>query len=394
VTPIDRFPEIAHTDSKFTIMRRRARQFNPEMKDFRRAIHWLWQRGVPRQLIAELFGKSENLVSVLAHNENLNKQQGERRIILPTEPDLGVAGDDALLNTAGTSTLELAEEVARAEEDFWSSVRSLAGIPRYGELLQRLSERSEEDILALRLRARLKKMTAETYAHAGYAKSAIALAAEALEIDLKLYDETWSKDDLASYAKICLLMSLAHTHREEWKSALAVIDRAERAFSAADIPVDPELYRQRAFILLEQGKNEEAEKLFKKAFQVFPAHREFLGFGQENYAQHDVGIRPLAVLSGDFEGALENLDIARAWPAGDIHHAINLNWAIATALLSDSLEAKRFAEEHIARAMQESRGFGHQASIIFLLAMTPRIPQEHRRDWIKFALNYNAYRNR
>jgi len=375
-------------------MRRRARQFNPELKDFRRAIHWLWQRGVSRELIGQLFGKSSNLVSVLAHNENENARQRERLILLPTEPDFSVASNDPLLNTAGKSTLELAEEVERAEQDFWKSVRSLAGIPRYGELLQRLSERSEEDILARRLRARLKKMIAETYAHAGYVKSAIALATEALDIDLKLYGETESKDDLVNYAKTCLLMSLAHTQREEWKAALEIIERAERAFAAADIPVDPELYRQRAFIFFEQGKNEEAERLFKTAFQVFPAHREFLGFGPGEHAQHDVGLRPLAVLSGDFENALENLDIASAWPAGDIHHAINLNWAIATALLSDSPEAKRFAEENISRATLESRGFGHQATIIRLLAMTPRIPKEHRSDWIRFALNYNAYRNR
>ena len=92
-------------------MRRRARQFNPELKDFRRAIHWLWQRGVSRELIGQLFGKSSNLVSVLAHNENENARQRERLILLPTEPDFSVASNDPLLNTAGKSTLELAEEV-------------------------------------------------------------------------------------------------------------------------------------------------------------------------------------------------------------------------------------------------------------------------------------------
>lgn len=364
------------------------------MRDFRRAIHWLWQRGVPRQLIGDLFKKSANLVSVSAHNENEADRERRARAVLPPEPDMEIATSEPLLDSPAKSTLELAEEVELAGERFWKSVRSLEGIPRYGELLQRLSRRSEEDILAQRLRTRLKKMTAETYLHAGYAKTSIAFAREALDIDLKLYKETQSKEDLSIYAKTCLLLSLAHTQREEWKSALGALDSAERAFAGADVPIDPEVYRQRAFILFQQGKDLEAETLFKKSFDAFPAHREFLGFGQGHHAQHDVGHRPLATLFADFDLALENLEISSAWPDGDIHHAINRNWAIATALLSDSPEARAFVEGTISRAVEESRGFGHQATIIHLLGMTHRLPKDLHKSWIRFALNYNAYRNR
>ena len=375
-------------------MRRRARQFDPELKDFRRAIHWLWKRGVSRQLIGELFGKSTNQVSVSAYDENLAEHERRGTVDLPPEPNLKIAEDDLILDLPPVSTLEIAEEVETASKDFWGSVRSLEGIPVYGKLLQRLSKRSEEDILAHRLRARLKKMTAETYAHAGYLESAIALASEALNLDLKLYNDTRSKVELLSYAKVALLISLSHIQREEWRSALGTLKRAEQAFQAADVPIDPEVYRQRASIRFQQGRDDEAKILFKMAYDAFPAHRELLGFGEGAHARHDVGKRPLAYMTGDFGLALQNLEFARAWPEGDIHHAINLNAAIATAFLSDTKEAGEFINDNLTRAVQESAGFGHQSTIIHLLELTPRIPLEHRTAWVRFALNYNAYRNR
>jgi hypothetical protein len=62
--------------------------------------------------------------------------------------------------------------------------------------------------------------------------------------------------------------------------------------------------------------------------------------------------------------------------------------------LSDSAAAKHFAEENFAQADAISEGFGHQRTVVRLLELAPRISVPLRRAWIRFALNYNAYRNR
>lgn len=375
-------------------MRRRARQFNPSITDFRGAIYWLWKRGVPRLVIGEVFRKSVNLVSVSAYNEDLARGERVHFVSLPERPDFSLAENEFWASTPTRSTSETVHEVQSAESSFWSSVRFLEGVPIYGELLQRLSRPGEDNIAALRLRAKLKQLTAENYLHAGYVKSAAHFAREAIELHLQIYKETWSKIDLFNYAKASMILSLACIQREEWANAIGTLKLAEEAFAVSGTPIDPELYRQRASILFQQNKDQDARRLFLKAFSAFPAHRDALGYGWEEYARHDVGLRPLAYLTGDFELALKNMAVASAWPAGDIHHAINLNATIATAFLSDTSEATRFINDRMAEAIAASAGFGHQSTIIRLLELTPSIPIEHRRAWVRFSLHYNAYRNR
>lgn len=373
---------------------RKIRRFDPEPKDFRRAIHWLWNQRVPRNLIADIFQKSQNLISVSAFNEENFRSEHKNLIELPPHPDITLAEDEFLPGSIPKSTAAMRRMVEEVATQFWRRVRSLDGLLAYGTLLQKLSKREKENTTAYRLQARLKHLTAETYVHAGYAKSAIHFSEEAIALYLKLYDDTRSKLDLEGYAKASLLLSRARIQREEWDSAWRTLSLAAEAFGAANVPVDPELLAQRAMILAQQDNIADARKLYLRAYNAFPAHREYLGYGTDKHAHYDVGQRPLGILYGDFERSLQSLEVARSWPAGDIHHAINLNAAIATSLVSDSAASKHFAEENFTKAQAASAGFGHQMTVTRLLELTSRIPKSLHATWVRFALQYNAYRNR
>ncbi len=376
-------------------VRRKTRRFDPTPKDFRGAIHFLLRRGMPRPEIAELFKKSPNLVSVHAHNEETQRRYPSSNDGIPFRaPDIAIAKDELLLEQESSSLNALEEDVYAASVHFWSNVRALDGIGEYNRLLQRLSRPRADNIAGFRLRARLKHLIAESYLHVGYAQSAILASTEALDIELDIYKQTESRLDLANYAKTAVLLSQARIHRDEREPAWRVLELAEQAHIGARIPVNPAVYQQRATIQSRYGNVEATKRLLLKAFAAFPDYRAYMGFGSEGHARHDVGRRPLALLSGDFERALENLSIAGSWPSGDIHQAINMNAAIAVSLLSDSAEAKHFAEERLPLALALSQGYGAQTTTATLLAMTPRIPQYLRRSWVRFALDYNAYRNR
>jgi tetratricopeptide (TPR) repeat protein len=257
-----------------------------------------------------------------------------------------------------------------------------------------MSKPGDEDFQTQRLQAHVRQMVAETYVHAGYTQTSTSLIERVVSDYHTIYKRTESKVDLASYAKALLILSRARIQSGLWESSLSNLALAEAAFSAAHVPMDPEIYRQRAEICLAKDLDEDAKALYRRAFDSFPAHREHLGFGGSAHARFDAGKRPLAVISADFEAALEALEAAEAWPEGDIHRAINLNAAIATAQLSDSSEAKNFPNQYIKNAVAASDGYGQQMTRAMLLGLTPRIPTEVRKAWVRFVLRYNAYRSR
>ena len=360
----------------------------------RGAIHWLRNRGVSRHLIAELFDKTPGAISVDVHDENLYRRKLARSVIPPPIANLSLAQDELLLDPIDSRTEAKREQVENAGVAFWRRVRRLEGIRQYGEILQKMSKPGDEDFRTQRLQAHVRQMVAETYVHAGYTQTATPLIERVVSDYHTIYKRTESKVDLASYAKALLVLSRARIQSELWESARSNLELAEAAFSVAHVPIDPEVYRQRAEVCLVEGLDEDANALYFRAFDSFLAHREHLGFGGSAHARFDAGKRPLAVISADFEAALEALEAAEAWPEGDIHRAINLNAAIATAQLSDSSEAKNFPNQYLEKAAAASEGFGQQMTRAMLLGLTPRIPTDVCKAWIRFVLRYNAYRNR
>ena len=146
--------------------------------------------------------------------------------------------------------------------------------------------------------------------------------------------------------------------------------------------------------MLRQGATTRARAEYLLAYDAYPAHFEFRRLEGSDHARHDVGRRPFAILDQSYEKAGRNVEIARAWPEGDIHHSANINTAIVTAFLTDSEAVQEEALKLLPTARLAAEGYGRQMTSVRLLELIPKIPRQHRRDWALFALHYNAYRNR
>jgi hypothetical protein len=73
---------------------------------------------------------------------------------------------------------------------------------------------------------------------------------------------------------------------------------------------------------------------------------------------------------------------------------MNVNWAAATAYVTDSREAHRKAKRLLHTKSHLTAGYGHQATVTHLLNLTPRLPKHLRKEWVFFSLYYNACRNK
>lgn len=373
--------------------KRNRRKVFDDRCDLRPAMHWLRRNGVNRTYIAHLFGESDNYVSVADKKER--KDVPARALaVSPIEPP-DFASVEAGFSASRPNPYEDRERsVEEFGVHFWANVRGLGGLLDLGHELRKVSAPDRENYELLRLRARLKHLTAEMYLHAGYAKTALKHCYDAILEHQRIIEQTNSRLDTERFAKTCLLASSAHLMREEFRAALQELDLAQNAYLAAQVPIDPEVSRQRASIALQSGEVESARALYRRAFDEFPAHREHLGYGCTVYARHDVGKRPLALLDKDFAAAQRNLETSSAWPAGDIHHSINLNLAIAVGFQTDSGSTRTEALKLLPRAREAAQGYGRQAATVGLLELTPQIPDELQAHWTVFAVQFNAYRNK
>jgi hypothetical protein len=97
----------------------------------------------------------------------------------------------------------------------------------------------------------------------------------------------------------------------------------------------------------------------------------------------------------DFERESAVLEqVAKYYSRSSLQYAMTLNWTAACGLGVDSpsiqLAACKLAQQSIA----VSGAFGHQATVAQLLALTPELGLDFavRRDWIRQALYFNAFR--
>jgi hypothetical protein len=355
-------------------------------------MYWLSRRGVSRALIAELFGKTPNHVSVNATNQKHSTSK-TKQIVLPAKPDISRAGPELRLpGDDRHDDLEARIETEAAR--FWSEVRGLAGVASLGAFLREINRPGRENIQRNRLKARVEHIMAEMYLHAGYLRTAMRYCRRSLATRHSLYKDTLYRTELFAYAKTMLLFTCILEVSGNLKPVLGILDYAEAAFKASKFPIDPELHRQRASAMLRQGDASSAREEYLLAYDAYPAHFEFRNLKASDHAQHDVGKRPFAILDQSYEKAKHNIEIARGWPEGDVHHSANINTAIATAFLTDSVESQADALKMLPAARVAAEGYGRQMTSVRLLELVPRIPREHQRNWVLFALHYNAYRNR
>lgn len=372
-----------------------------EHRDYSGAIRWQFERNVPVALIARLFGKAQASIPVIAWRDanRLLPQKVERA--LAEIQAVGLSADRILADAKVEDDIDIPSGINFLEEqldsfgrNFWAKVRGHSGAKELGVLLRRVSRPSWENISLRRAQAHLYHLLAEIYLHAGCCRSSLVFGRRAIGSEQQLYKETLSKDELFKLGKTSLLISQALINRSEYSEALPWIIRSKQAFEAGSYQVDPEHYKQLATVQLHQGAMDQAERNYVRAGKLLSGYRHKPNVTAAEVK--DIGERHLNLLGKlNWEKAFELKEFAlHAWPSDDIHKALNVNWAAAVALMTDSPEATKAAIDLLHQKASLSRGYLHPETVTELLLMTPKLPRSLRSEWAKFSLHYNAFRNK
>jgi hypothetical protein len=373
-----------------------------EHRDYSGAIRWLSDRKVEDGLIADLFGKATSSVQVIAWRDANRLIPQKVAQVLSDIQAAGMSADEILADSkvekaeiqAPTQISQLEEQIDAFGREFWTKVRDHRGAKELGLLLRKVSRPSWENIPLQRAAARLYHLLAELYLHAGCCRSSLIFSLKALRAEQQLYIETLGRDELFSIGKTSLLISQALINRSEYAEALPWINRSKQAFESGSHQIDPEAYKQLATVQFHSGAMDKAQSNYKLAGSLLSNYRHKARITTAEVK--DIGERHLNLIGKvDWEKAFELTDFAmHNWPSGDIHKALNVNWAAAAALMTDSPEANKAAIDLLHEKGHLSRGYLHPETVTELLLMTPELPRPIRADWTRFSLHYNAFRNK
>jgi hypothetical protein len=391
-------------------------QLRPRVSGLAPAVAWLRNHDVSTKHIAGLLGIKELHVRQLAFRANHPDQQLRISVFLedpfkPPSDALGTVSDTlrgrlhirseieswtAKLGPIATTQLEhLEDRVEQMSATFWTGVRYGAGIDRFGALLAQIGRPAH--FRRIRLLARLRQLIAETYAHAGYSSSAREHGLTAMLLSRAAYHDSAESLDLKQFAKTALIVSQAHLLGHEPEQAGFVLNLYKCAHERTRAPLGGEYFRQRGAVAFQSGPefDAEARKYFTRATRVLANTVEY-GRAKQKCEVLNVGKRQMNLLGPiDWDGSRELLDfMLKELPPGEIPISMNVNWTAACGFSTDSPEANRSASLLLERHLDASVGFGHQATVAWLLSLTPALPKKIRSAWVRRALYENTFRNR
>ena len=374
-----------------------------ERRDYSGAIRWLHERNISPAVIARLFDKAESSIPVIAwRDKNLLFPRKVERV-LSDVASTGLAADQLLKQKrVDRDDLEVPYRMPDIENDidqfgrhFWEKVRYQQGAKELGLLLRKVSKPSWENIPLRRAAARLNHLLSEIYLHAGCCLSSLVFGLKAYQSEEDLYKETLSREELFRIGKTCLLISQALINRSQFGEALAWINRSKQAFEAGHHDIDPEHYKQLATVQFHGKASSEAKSNYIRAGELLRDYRYRPNVSEAEV--RDISERHLHVIGEltQWESAFTLMEYAlRNWPGDDIHKALNVNWAAAAGLMSDSTEGNRRAMELLRDQGHLSNGFFHPQTVTELLEITPNLPRKLQPEWVRFSLHYNAFRNK
>jgi hypothetical protein len=388
-------------------------RLEPRIADLGTAVVWLDGQLTTTE-IAAIFGVTEAHVRQLRYRAGWQPANLQlpaeliKPLIPPADPFASVPDElrellrvrpkedsiTVVLNGREKLRLELLEnQIERLGSSFWSGVRFGAGIKPLHALLAYIGRPAHPR--RIRTLARLRQLIAESYVHTGYSRSAIEEGLKSLHLSRVAFEDSGEASDLESLAKTALLISQAHLLRQEPARAKVFLDMHQQARARIRLPLGGEYRRQRGAVAFQRGDDEIARKWFGEATNVFSETIEY-GRPKQRYEILTIGQRQTNLLGTvDWDGSQELLEyMLKATPPGDIHVSMSINWTAACGFSINSPSANQRASELLEASKGASLGFGHQATVAWLLGLSPKIPASLRREWVRFALYFNAFRNK
>lgn len=377
----------------------------PKVAGLASAVAWLRDHDIPAREIAALLGITETHARQLAYRgqwhvrdnsppvDAANPISDELRESLKIRPKI----ESWMVRLKPAARFQLTELEARVEQfgvGFWSGVRYGTGITQLRQLLIEIGRPAH--YRRIRLLARVRQILAETYAHVGYSSSAIEQARTSLLLSKAAHDEKQDPYDLEQLAKTALIASQSHLLRYEPKQLTHYLDIYRDAAARIGQPFGGEYYRQRGIVAFQSGKDADNAAL-QNFGQAMTGLAETVEYGRtkEPYEVLNIGTRQINLLGKiNWEGAQELLDyMVATLPVGAIHIPMNVNWAAACGFSTDSPAANTAASELLDRYRKASVGFGHQATVMWLLSLSPGLPKQVRADWVRRALYENTFKD-
>jgi hypothetical protein len=156
-----------------------------ERRDYSGAIRWQLEHGVPIATIAQLFGKSEASIPVIAWRDVNKFIPRKVESTLHSTNSAGMAADELLKNIkveedelkSPLKLTDVEQQIDAFGRHFWRKVRDYEGAKELGLLLRKVSRPSFENLALRRAAAKLYHLLAEIYLHAGCCRSSLRLRA-------------------------------------------------------------------------------------------------------------------------------------------------------------------------------------------------------------------------
>ncbi len=391
-------------------------QLRPRVSGLAPALAWLRDHDVSAKRVAGLLDITEGHARQLAYRGNRPEPKLRVPAFLedpfqPPADSLGPVPDSlrgrlsirpqieswtAKLRPKGEGNLkDLSERVEQVGAAFWSGVRFGTGLARFAPLLVEIGRPAH--FRRIRVLARLRQLIAETYAHAGYSSSATVQGLTAMLLSRVAYQESGQALDLEQFAKTALIVSQAHLLRHQPDRAAFILDLHKSARERIGASLGGEYFRQRGAVAFQLGTDldEEARRNFSLAARTLADTVEY-GRAKQPYEVLNIGQRQMNLLGDvDWDGSQELLDfMLKTLEPGEIQISMNVNWAAACGFSTDSAKANQSAIELLDHHRGASVGFGHQATVAWLLGLTPALPKKIRREWVRRALYENTFRDR
>jgi hypothetical protein len=384
--------------------------FDPKPSHFGPAILWLKEHGVADRCLANLFDISSENIRVLCHRVRRQSlryspslQSVMREPLNPSDSSTsalrastGVRGDADLTLPSKRATVKLealAERIDSVVAEFQRDYRFVDGVAALKSLLPQIGYPS--DVRRIRLLSRLRQHRTWFLVHSGLSVSSLHEARQVMALSTVAFRESGDPSDLVSVANAGLVASNACLLRNDPKTAERYLRIFKEAVDAAGARPGSEYHRQLGTIyFLDRNRSHDdlASNTFVKAAEMM------LELGEaKNPAQVlMVGTRTQMLLDRDWDRGQELVaETSTTFPPGSLESSMNIHWAVACGLSTDSRYIEQQALELLEKNRSTARQFGHQATISKLLKITP--DQGHspgtRAARVRRALYENAFRN-
>ncbi len=382
---------------------RELQNFAPAVSGLGEAVRWLHDHNVRPRGIAAIFDINPNHARQLAFRAcsrtyafphpagSLDELLSQPIEALKQKAHVRPEADTVQLVAADRRRLaQLSDELEMTIQSFLASGDFRGGVHGLQALLPYFGYAGST--ARIRILARIHQQLAWLYTHLGLSTSSFESARLSISLYLVAFRENRDAGDFKRLSQSCLIASNSCLLAHDPHAALAFIGLADHASARVEDRDLADHHRQRAVALFQLKQEEAARPLFASAADALTYSAE----PQSAASIALTGKRHLSILgTGNWDWACDVLELVeREFPEGSLQRIMAVTSAAAAGLSLESKAINLAAMDLLESHRTAESKFGHQATRLKLLSYTLDLPDSIRRDWVKWALYANSFRER